>query len=431
MQPHQEIVLKQVWAALLKTFGYEVGRSLAEIQAGQFVSSHLPRRSRSLSIAKPASLTPSSGSSSSFVFQGSDNNIRSVYFLLETGAYDEGDDVFSLYHQEEHPLLAKYVPEELHKSLWASSRNESPDNNLLRFLRLSNFDFKTSLKWIAEVGDWRHNKYYVDDWLYKGDADVYFEATHTKLIETFHRNEVYIHGYARDGSPLVVVRVKEHFRHNCPDEDYEKFILMIIEWARLNLLEYKKGVDRAHVLFDMSGFTMKNADFHAVKFLVKAVQRCYPDCIEAISIHKAPRIFQVMWNIIVKWMKPHLKERFIFTNTLEDLSKSIETKYIPKLLGGANAHIPAYIEPTTFNCQPKEPDALFENLMKQRDELTVKFIDATIKWIEATTPEESKVQLENKIRLAKARAQNYVFLDPYVRLRGVPDRNGAITSISF
>lgn len=436
MDPTQEIVLKQAWGILLKFFGYELSLKLDELELGKSLVNSAPgipggRRAESVSSVSKDSLLLSSGGSS-FAFQSSNTNIKSVYYLLETGGIDDASSgAFSLYHQEEHPALSRYIPEDLHRSLWSAVKNGSADNYLLRFIRLSNGDRKAALKWIAEVLDYRVNKYNITDITFDGDAVPYFEGKSPQLIEAFRRNEVYVRGNSRSGCPLVVVRAKEHFRLNCPDADYEKLIIMHFEWQALAMQEFKKGVDQAHVLFDLTGFTLKNADFHAVKMAVKLFQRIYPDCVEKVYIHKAPKIFSVMWNIIVKWMRPHLREKLIFTHTYDELRKYIESKYIPKSLGGKDKHIPTYIEPTEFNSKKKDADALLGNLLRQRDDLTIKFIENTIKWIEAATPEESKGYLDEKVRLSKARAQNYVFLDPYLRMRGPHDRNGEILSISY
>lgn len=294
-------------------------------------------------------------------------------------------------------------------------------------MRVSNFDLKTSLSWISENCDWRVNKYPVDEWLYLGD-DI---EGHRQLKERFKAFEVYIKGHTKSGCPLVIVRAKDHYRLNCADEDYERLIILHFEWLRLFLAE-GNNIDQIHILFDLTGFTLKNGDFHAVKFAVKLFQRYYPEVVERIYIHNAPKIFSVFWNIIVKWMKPHLRDIIMFTYTRELLRKFIDPEHIPARLDAMDLHkcVPHYVEPNAENTMPKEHDGLFENLMKQRDDLTIKFIEATIRWIEAKTPEESVSYLDDKIRIGAARAQNYVFLDAYLRRRSLYDRNGELGAVT-
>lgn len=430
----QEIALKQVWAILLKFFGYQIGQSLNDLESAKYLVSSLgllTSSQQSINSCSKEMLSSHSGASS-FVFQQSSTLVKNVFHLLETGSFDdENSAIFSLYHQEEHPLLAKYIPEDLHRSFWSSVLNGSPDNRILRYLRCTGFNTKSTLKWIAEVLDWRINKYPVNDILAAADAEASLFNKNQRFVDAFRRNVYYVRGNSRSGCPLVIVRARDHFRSNCSDEEFEKLVILHFEWVFLLLQEIRKGIDQAHVLFDLTGFTLKNADFHAIKFAVKLFQKCYPDCVERVYFHKAPKIFNVVWNILLKWMKPHLKEKLIFTNNYEELRKHIESKYIPKWLGGKDKHIPTYIEATESNCIPNLPDALYDNLMRQRDELTISFIESTIKWIEAPTPEESKEYLEEKMRLSKAIAQNYVFIDPYIRFRGPYDRNGEIPTISY
>lgn len=122
-----------------------------------------------------------------------------------------------------------------------------------------------------------------------------------------------------------------------------------------------------HVIFDLTGFTVKNADFRAIKFAVKAFQRWYPDVVEVVYMRTAPRAFLLVWNVVVKWMKPHLRDKIVLTRGTNALKKFIDPKHNHKSLGGQDI-IPPYVEPTSYNSQRREPDRMFSNLMKQREE---------------------------------------------------------------
>lgn len=434
LQNDQEIALKKVWALLLKSFGYPINLSLKAIEHGDGLCGSLSTLQSNgkfdLSASSKGSISTEILDDPPASFTSITSNIKNVYYVLETGGYED-DDIFSLYHLEAHQMLAGYSPEDLHKSLWGLSRNDSLDNYILRFLRISKFNYKLSLSWMAQVLEWRYNKYHVEELLSQGDAKLYFGQRSQKVIDVFRRNEFYIRGTSRSGCPLIFFQATQHKRGRCSDADFEKVIILIIEWARLGFMEYRKGIDQFHLIIDLTGFTMKYADFHGVKFAIKAFQKQFPDSIERLQIHNAPRLFSSMWKILERWMKPHLRERISFTKKTEELTKYIDPKYIPVSLGGLDRHPAAYIEPTHFNCQRKPPDKTFYNLTKERDLLTVKFIESTIKWIEATSSEESRAHLNDKITLSHEKAINYINLDPYLRTRGIPDRNGEIILISY
>lgn len=433
----QEIALKQLWAILLKFFGYDIQLSTEEIRfKANFCSSI-----ESVSASSSPTFTVSSSiknsdemqsTQSSFTVKLLNDKIKSRYIQLESsGLGSDACETFSLTPSESLPSWKKYLPEEIHHSLWGACRNDSIDNFILRFLRSSKYDPILTVTWFVEVLEKRQNVFQTEELFFKGDAFYFFRKDKQKLIEAFQRNEVFLRGESKNHNPLFVIRVKEHIRGRCPDEDFQILILLMFEWGRLRLLEFRTGIDQCQVLFDLSGFTLKNADYNAIKFVIKAFQKYYPDYIDKIFVHNAPKIFTIMWNIIVRWIKSDLRAKIIFTHCFEDLNEFIGAESIPKSLGGKGSDETKYIPPNECQYERKEPDEMLGNLMRQRDELTVKFIEATIRWVEAPTIKESFLQLRDKIRLAKALAENWVLLDPYVRQRGVFDRNGELMCLTI
>lgn len=437
MSNNQEIALKQMWAQLLKLFGYQLQMTLREILSKHSFcpSNSLTIDSSSLALSRASSnrdLERVYSSQSSFTVRLLKDKIKSTFISLESGGLVEGTfDTLSVSSSEPISSLSNYLPEEIHRSLWASCRNDSIDNFMLRFLRMSNFDPNLSLKWFVKVLDKRQNKFDIDLLLSKGDAIYSFIKDKVKLVEAFKRNEMFMHGESKSKCPLIFIRSKEHIRGLCPEDDFQILILLMFEWGRLKLLEFKFGIDRVQLCFDLTGFTLKNADYGAISFVVRALQKYYPDYVERIYVHNEPRVFSIIWNIIVRWMLPELRVKIHFTHTLQDLQAFIEDQYIPQSLGGKGLNFTKYIEPTEHKYGRKDPDEMLFSLLKQRDELTVKFIEATIRWVEASTIQESRRQLREKIHLSKAMAENYDCLDPYLRQRGLFDRNGELSSLSI
>lgn len=339
MNQEQEIALKQMWASLLKFFGYNLSFSTEEIRfSNRFCFSHnllsVPSTS-AVSISSSDRRLDSAGTSeSSLSMKLMSDKIRSTYDFLESGHLTDNFDAFSISTSDGGPLLAKYLPEEIHRSLWAACRNDSIDNFMLRFLRRTYFNHDSSLKWFVEILDLRRNKYRVDKLFSEGDAGYFLRGNKPKLIRAFKRNEVYVQGHSRNKSPLFFVCAKKHICGECPSEDFQQLILLMFEWGRLKLLEFNKAVDRFQLLFDLSGFTFKNADYSAISFLIKACQRFYPDFLDKFYVHKAPRTFAIMWNAIVLWIKPEFRGKIIFTHNYNDLLEYIDEKHIPKSLGG-------------------------------------------------------------------------------------------------
>ncbi|QEL62753.1 hypothetical protein CJJ09_004933 [Candidozyma auris] len=320
--------------------------------------------------------------------------------------------------KEVYSHLAKFKPAELHQAFFSTLRNDSPDNALLRFVRARKFKTNQIVDMAAKLGDGRR-------------LEIYESKKHPEIIKAFEMEKAYFRGVDKNNGPIVVIRVKKHFGSDCPEKDFERFICLIIEWVRIALKDYELGNDGANILFDMKDFSLKNADLAAVKFLAKAFEANYPESLSAIWIHKAPWIFNAVWKIIKGWLDPVVASKVHFTKTADDLAKFADKKYIPKDLGGLDDYAPKYIVPTQENAGRKPKDAQFEELIQQRRELLFTFIETTLAWIRAKSAKESTELMDLKIQLGAELAKNYLKLDPYVRTRGVFDRDGQIGTPSI
>ncbi|KAM9932263.1 hypothetical protein OXX80_008101 [Metschnikowia pulcherrima] len=426
---HEEIALKRVWAIILRSCGYDIELSYTEMGSNKYFTSSY-RRDHDDKPAKHSPLPRSETSNGESIMLNSDvrhMRNRAVYFSLEAGLADD-DDVFSFCDHAVHPFLTGFVSEDLHKALWESCRKDSADNFILSFLRVNNFDVEASVKMVAEALDWRINAANVDTILCQGDA--HFLGNSPELTHLLENNELFIRGRSRNGCPLIFVRTRIHFRQNCPDEDFEKLVLLIFEWARLGF-DAKNNISQCHVVFDLTGFSMKNADFHAMRFVIKTAQMRYPSMCQKVYIHRAPKVFNIMWKIIYPWLKPHVRDIISFTSTYEHLHENISSRHIAKSLGGKASEAPRYVGPHDASFQRKSPDSNFDRLIAERDDLTARFVHTTVQWIESKDCDESRDLLKRRKSLSNDRATNYTQVDPYLRKRGLPDRNCTFDEASY
>lgn len=437
MSHEQEISLKRVWAMLLKFYGYELQFSLGEIKSPRTFCSSSNLHSEASSPTMAISSTHlRSGSTQSwqelFNVKLLNEKVRSNYVYLKSGALNnETFDAFSVSTRDESATHMGYLPEEIHRSMWSLCRNDSLDNFILKFIRMSKCDVETSFKWLLDTLEKRINKYLTEDLVNRGDAFYFFRKDKPELVQALKKNIMFMHGEGKNGKPLIIIRVKEHIRGHCSDEDFQTLVLMTIEWSRLRLLEFKNGIDQCYHLFDVSDFSFRNADYNGIRFIIKTFQTSYPDSVELIFIHNAPKVFTIMWNVIKRWIKAEVREKIIFTHGPDDLRPFIDDRYIPRSLGGDGLNFTPYVEPDDGNYRCKEPDEMLDRIAKQRENLKIKYLESTIRWVEASSPTESRKHLNEKIKLSRAMAENYVLLDPYIRQRGVLDRNGELVHISI
>lgn len=420
-----EIVLKQTWAILLKHFGYDLDNlSFADLEKpANFVSS---KSKKALPTVSKTSIVPD-------LPPPSERTVKTFRHLNGKANHLEGEYDRSVKPITKHSYnhFAKHNNPLLHQAFINSMRNDSLDNNLLRFVRARKFKLVPILEMATSQMDWKYSHHNVDKYISDGDSYWYFNKEKPQFIGAYEKEKAYLRGHDLKEGKICVVRVKKHFGHDCPEADFEIFICQVIESARLTLKDYSLGTDGANILFDMSGFSLKNADLNAVKFLAKQFEANYPESLSSIWIHKAPWIFNAVWKIIKGWLDPVVASKIHFTKTTKDLENFIDKKYIPLDLGGLDDYHPTYIPPTKENSAKKPKDATYEKLVAEREQLTLLFLETTLAWINAKTPEESTKLLNAKIQLGAESGLNYIALDPYIRSRGFFDRSGCIGELGI
>jgi hypothetical protein len=68
----------------------------------------------------------------------------------------------------------------------------------------------------------------------------------------------------------------------------EAYVLHNIESLRIGAREPD---DKACLLFDMTGFGMRNMDFHLTRFIVEVFEARYPETLGRVLVHNAPFVF--------------------------------------------------------------------------------------------------------------------------------------------
>lgn len=112
----------------------------------------------------------------------------------------------------------------------------------------------------------------------------------------------------------------------------------------------------ATVVFDMTDFSLDNMDFEAVRFLVTALERYYPETLGALLVVNAPFIFWACWRIIRPWLDPKVREKIHFIDA-DRLAEHIDPADIPEDLGGTRPvpGEPRILVDDEFVAQPGTP----------------------------------------------------------------------------
>lgn len=316
---------------------------------------------------------------------------------------------------------------ELHQALCEVTRNDLLDNLILRFVRARKLEYSEVMKMLTRSLHWRLNECPVNEWVEEGDAPLVVKGKNAGFAKNFKVNKAFIRGQDKLGNPLFMFQLRKHFAQDATPAETERYALVIIEWCRLFLREKTASIDTCSLMFDLSGFSMKNADNGPVKFLIGLFEAHYPESLGIVIVHNAPWIFSTVWSVIKNWLDPVVASKIHFTKGIDDLRKFIADEYIPEYLGGGDKRPLEYKIPEESHCRPmRSKDQQYVELRRQRLELMQQLIENTIRWVRCTDPAASSEYLRERISLNYALSDNYVQLDPYLRNPGVYDRDGSL-----
>lgn len=323
--------------------------------------------------------------------------------------------------------LNKYDTHDLHLAVFEGSRNDAYDNYILRFIRARKFKTEDSIRMLFKALDWRKSDFKPDEWIAEGDAPSYIYGKNPGFIRNYTSQKSYVRGHDKERNPLFFFKAKKHLISESPLADTQRFAVCTIESCRLFLRDINDSVDTCSIVFDLTGFSLKNADYNAIKFLAEVFEAYYPECLGKVLIFNAPWIFSTVWNVIKNWLDPVVASKINFAKDFKELNKFIDKEWIPDYMGGDDKYAGEYPVPTEKDVHyMKQRDSEYVKLKKERDELFLKMLSTTKKWIESTNPEISDRYLQDKIDLCRDLAVNYIKLDPYTRNYGFYDRNGSL-----
>ncbi|PHH69938.1 hypothetical protein CDD80_6345 [Ophiocordyceps camponoti-rufipedis] len=347
----------------------------------------------------------------------------------------EGADDGDKYGQTKQFLktLASQTPETIRETIWSMVKQDHPDALVLRFLRARKWDVDRALVMLISAMNWRFSDMSVDsDIMHKGESgaiedevngDEVSKKLGTDFIYQCRAGKCFLHGTDKQGRPICVVRVRLHKPSAQSAESLERYTVYVIETARLVL---QAPVSTATIVFDMTGFSLANMDYHPVKFMIQCFEANYPECLGAILVHNAPWVFQGVWRIIRGWLDPVVAAKVHFTNYRAGLEEYIDPSHIIKDLDGDEDWEFKYQEPVPGENDKMKDTQTRDQLLAARHVLYGKFEQETMNWIRSPSSDEGKKAKAERDRIAEQLHTGYWELDPYVRSRSYYDRTGVL-----
>ncbi|KAL2868894.1 CRAL-TRIO domain-containing protein [Aspergillus lucknowensis] len=334
-------------------------------------------------------------------------------------------------------ILVDTTADELRAGFLSTAKNDHADGLVLRFLRARKFDVAKSFNMMLRAMLWRMKQVQVEERvLMNTELRALYETRDKSNLEQakeadgflsqMRMGKCYLHGEDKQGRPIGIVRVKLHKPSAQSHESIKRFILHIIETTRLLLIP---PVDTVTILFDMTGFTISNMEYAAVKFIIECFQDNYPESLGNMIIHNAPWVFSGMWKIIKGWMDPVIVSKVHFTYTPNDLGDYIEMDKLPKELGGNEDYNYEYKEPVPGENALMEDTATRDALQAERAKIGERLLQSTSQWTGASgekKEEEIKALQAKRDEIIEELCANYWKMDPYTRGRNHLDRSNII-----
>jgi len=333
--------------------------------------------------------------------------------------------------------LSQMPPEDFRHALHTMLKQDHPDALALRFLRARKWDVPKAFEMFVLAITWRYKEQGVDEKVlpygesYEAERCISDSTDDQKkgndFMSQFRMGKAFIHGKDIVGRPICVVRVKLHKPGAQTEEQLEKYIVHVIETARVCLVA---PVESAAIVFDMTDFSISNFEYPPVKFIIRCFQDNYPESLGVMLIHNAPWIFSTFWRVIRGWLDPVVAAKVHFTKGVGDLEKFIPKENIIKELGGPLEYTYEYVEPIPGEDERLNDKITKDELMSERYNLSRELLRATGAWIGANgdNVDQKEEAAAKRNELIEALRVNYWQTDPYVRSRTHLDRTGVISA---
>ncbi|KAI0118240.1 CRAL/TRIO domain-containing protein [Nemania sp. FL0031] len=316
-------------------------------------------------------------------------------------------------------------PESIRRGFWDTALMEHPDALMLRFLRARKWDVEKAMVMLVSAINWRLERNLVDTVIRAGEGvglKEHLSADDEGFIAQYRSGKSFMRGTDRENRLVYVIKVRLHFPSLQSGEAMETYVLHNIESLRVCL---KPPNDKCCLIFDLTGFGVRNMDFHVVKFLVSVFEARYPETLGIVLIHNAPFVFWGIWNMIKGWLDPVIASKINFTRKPADLLQYISEENLQTCYGGTDAWEYEYVEPIAGENAKLNNEEKKTEIEQERGKLVREFELETIRW--ASLPADASSENEKasrRIEIADQLGENYWKLDPYIRARTYYHRIG-------
>lgn len=270
-----------------------------------------------------------------------------------------------------------------------------------------------------ETLDWQHHMN-LREIVEKGETN--------ELVEELKTGKSYYIGYDKFGGPINYVPAKQHIKGQFPHTSSARLSVYLMAIGRKLA---KPPVEAGTLIFDLTGFGMKNMDYQHLHFFQNLIQRYYPDAVAHMLVLNAPWIFYGCWSVIKSWVDPNLEHKIHFIKNEEELAHYIDPSILPGRQNNSSSNF-QYIPPTAED--EKMLAALRADVSGRADVVAAhkqafqQYLNVTLRW---ARNEQTPDLLAERQEAAKQLKDTFENVVPYMSTRSHFHRNGMIDEPIF
>jgi len=162
------------------------------------------------------------------------------------------------------------------------------------------------LKWRIEIN--------IIDIMAKGDVGL--SAEDKDFARQGPACKAYAAGMTDNLMPIIYIHVKRHVAKEQGADTMTKYVVSCAESFRRIV---RHPMDKIVIVFNLSGFSMKNMDWHSLLTIISILEAYYPETLYKLYIYSAPWIFQGIWKALAPMLDAHVRAKISFANKPADL----------------------------------------------------------------------------------------------------------------
>ncbi|KAJ3018120.1 hypothetical protein HKX48_003143 [Thoreauomyces humboldtii] len=303
------------------------------------------------------------------------------------------------------PSTPTFQSNTLKEELWLACALDRPDQLTLRFLRARKWDVTKAVDMTVKALQWRIG-FGVGTLLAHGERMV--------DLEELECGKSYFQGVDKEGRPCSYVHVQLHDKNTVDRQLTKNLTVLTLETGRLVM---RPPQEMANIVFDMTGFGLRNFDNEFLKFLVQCMQDYYPESLGRALVVNAPWVFNGCWAIIKPWLDPVVVAKVSFVKMAE-LPNHIDVDQLPKKLGGNApdwAYHPMGKEEEDEYVKSRADTVGAETAWRTFRDVAEDYEKGIKAWAEPGAPTEGKPKPSDLEETENRLHQAYVGLSPFIR----------------